>query len=137
VNGPDSNCATTGLMPIYEFVCNSCSQRLSFLVRDATASFLPECSSCGGKSLTRAVSGFAYHKSLTTVWEQSGEPGVRPSDEYYRDPRNVGRWTEKRFHDMGLELPSQVDEQIRAAREGVLPTPLKDLESASPTAAYD
>lgn len=44
---------------------------------------------------------------------------------------------EKRFQDMGQEVPSQIQEQIQAAREGVLPEPLKDLESASPTAAFD
>jgi hypothetical protein len=38
---------------------------------------------------------------------------------------------------MGQELPSQIQEKIQAAREGVLPEPLKDLESASPTTAYD
>jgi hypothetical protein len=38
---------------------------------------------------------------------------------------------------MGQEIPSQIQEKIQAAREGVLPEPLKDLGSASPTAAYD
>lgn len=62
---------------------------------------------------------------------------MHPGDDYYRDPRNIGRWAEKKFQDMGQELPSRIQEQIQAAREGVLPGPLKDLESASPTAAYD
>jgi hypothetical protein len=44
---------------------------------------------------------------------------------------------EKKFQDMGQELPSQIREKIQAAREGELPEPLKDLQSASPTAAYD
>jgi hypothetical protein len=38
---------------------------------------------------------------------------------------------------MGQEIPSQIQDKIKAAREGILPEPLKDLESASPTAAYD
>jgi len=74
---------------------------------------------------------------LKTVWEESGEPTAHPGDHYYRDPRNIGRWVEKRFRDMGQELPPQIQEEIQAAREGVMPEPLKDLESASPTAAYD
>jgi hypothetical protein len=74
---------------------------------------------------------------LNTVWEESGEPTMHPGDDYYRDPRNIGRWVEKKFQDMGQELPSPIQEQIKAAREGVLPKPLKDLESASSTAAYD
>ena len=124
-------------MPIYEFVCHSCHRRQSFLVRDMSASFPPECSFCGNSGLSRVISGFAYHKSLKTVWDESGEPTMHPDDEYYRDPRNIGRWAEKRFQDMGQELPSRIQEQIEAAREGVLPEPLKDLKSASPSAAYD
>jgi len=74
---------------------------------------------------------------LNTVWGESGEPAMHPGDDYYRDPRNIGRWVEKKFQNMGQELPSPIQEQIKAAREGVLPEPLKDLESVSPTATYD
>ncbi len=124
-------------MPIYEFVCQNCRRRSSFLVRDASAPFVPKCSACGNTKLSRVISGFAYHRSLKTVWEESGEPTAHPSDDYYRDPRNIGRWVEKKFQDMGQELSPQIQEEIQAAREGVMPEPLKDLESASPTAAYD
>jgi putative FmdB family regulatory protein len=124
-------------MPIYEFICRSCGRKSSLLVRDVSASVAPECSFCGSTDLSRAVSGFAYHKSLKTVWEESGEPTSNPGPDYYRDPRNIGRWVEKKFQDMGEELPSQIQEEIQAAREGVLPEPVKDLESVSPTAAYD
>jgi putative FmdB family regulatory protein len=124
-------------MPIYEYICRNCHRRQSFLIRDTSAPFLPECPSCGNTNLSRVISDFAYHKSLTTVWEESGEPTMHPGEDYYKDPRNIGRWAEKKFQDMGQELPSQIQEKIQAAREGVLPEPLKDLESASPTAAYD
>ncbi len=124
-------------MPIYEFVCHNCHRRISYLIRDISAPFVPKCSTCGNTNLSRIISGFAYHKSLRTVWEESGEPTMHPGDDYYRDPRNIGRWVEKKFRDMGQELPPQIQEEIQAAREGVLPEPLKDLESVSPTAAYD
>jgi len=107
------------------------------LIRDISAPFVPKCSSCGNTNLSRVVSGFSYHKSLKTVWEESGEPTMHPGDGYYNDPRNIGRWVEKKFQDMGQEMPSQIQKKIQAAREGVLPEPLKDLGSASPTAAYD
>jgi putative FmdB family regulatory protein len=124
-------------MPIYEFVCQDCHRRISFFIRDISAPLVPKCSSCGNTNLSRVISGFAYHKSLKTVWEESGEPTMHLSDDYYRDPRNIGRWVEKKFQDMGQELPPQIQEGIQAAREGVLPEPLKDLGSVSPTAAYD
>ncbi len=124
-------------MPIYEFICKNCKGRLSFLVRDLSSAFAPKCSLCGNTDLMRAVSSFACHKSLGTVWEESGEPGVNSDDDFYTDPRNIGRWTEKKFRDMGQEVPPPIQEQIRAAREGALPAPLKDLDSVSPSAAYD
>ena len=123
-------------MPIYEFICQNCHKKQSFLVRDISIAFTPECSFCGSNNLSRAVSGFAYHKSMKTVWEESGEPTTHPGEDYYKDPRNIGRWAEKRFREMGEEMPPQLQEKIQAAREGVLPEPLKDLQSASPTAAY-
>jgi hypothetical protein len=83
------------------------------------------------------ISGFAYHKSMKTVWEDSGEPTMHPGDNYYRDPRNIGRWVERKFQDMGQEMPLPIKKKIQAAREGVLPEPLKELGSASPTATYD
>ena len=62
---------------------------------------------------------------------------MHPGEDYYKNSRNIGHWVERKFPDMGQELPSQIQEQIQAAREGVLPELLKDLESVSPTAAYD
>jgi len=123
-------------MPIYEFLCQNCHRKTSLLVRSMSDSFSPKCPFCGNTDLSRAVSNFAYHKSLQTVWEESGEPELFPSEDYYKDPRNIGRWTEKKFKEMGEEVPSKVQETIQAAREGVLPEPMKDLKSVSPTASY-
>lgn len=122
-------------MPIYEYFCLSCQRRNSFLVRTYSASREVKCAHCGSTELKRIFSTFAYHKSLSTIHDESGEP-TYPSPEYYKDPRNIGRWVEKKFKDMGMELPSQLKQKIEAAREGVLPEQLKDLQSASPDAAY-
>jgi hypothetical protein len=65
------------------------------LIRDISAPFASKCSSCGNTNLSRVISGFAYHKPLKTVWEESGEPTMHPGDDYYKDPRNIGRWVEK------------------------------------------
>ena len=123
-------------MPIYEFICQSCRRKSSFLIRDTSASFSLKCPFCGGSNLSRTISGFAYHKSLKTIWEESGEPALHPSDDYYKRPENIGRWAEKKFEEVGQEMPTQLKEKIRAAREGELLEPLKDLKSASPTASY-
>jgi putative FmdB family regulatory protein len=123
-------------MPIYEFVCQDCHGKTSFLVRSISQPRDSKCSFCGSPRLSRVISNFAYHKSLGTVWEESGEPTLHPSEDYYKDPRNIGRWAEKKFQEMGQEMPAQLKEKIQAAREGELPEPLKDLKGVSPTAAY-
>ena len=123
-------------MPIYEFFCTNCRKRLTFLVRSSSSPFEPKCSACGNTDLVRAVSSFAIHKSIKTIHEESGEPSMFQGPDYYKDPRNIGRWAEKRFQDMGMEMPSEIQENIKAAREGELPESLKELKSATPDATY-
>jgi putative FmdB family regulatory protein len=122
-------------MPVYEFFCPACRKKSSLLVRSAS-SFEPRCSICGSTDVTRVISTFAYHKSLSTIYEESGEPGKSQSQDYYKDPRNIGRWAENKFKDMGMEMPGEIKQKIQAAREGELPEPVKDLQSASPDASY-
>jgi len=124
------------IMPIYEFFCPACHKRTSFLVRETSSSFEPKCSACGNTDLVRTISSFAYHKSIKTIHEESGEPSMFPSQDYYKDPRNIGRWAEKRFQDIGMEMPAEIQQKIQATREGELPEPLKELKSASPDASY-
>lgn len=114
-------------MPVYEFLCHKCNLRCSLLVRSKVESFIATCPTCGSTDLERTVSRFSYHKSLKTIHEESGEPEMLPGSESHRDPRNIGRWTEKRLGELGLEVPSQVQEMIQAAREGEMPPPVKDL----------
>jgi hypothetical protein len=64
---------------------------------------------------------------MSTVCEESGEPD-RAGPDYYKDPRNIGRWTEKKFTEMGMEMPSQVEEMIQAARDGEMPEPVKEFQ---------
>lgn len=96
------------------------------MLKSVREAFNGHCPACGGKNLKRLVTSFAYHRSMKSVWETSGEPGSSPAPEYYRDPRHIGRWTERKFEEMGVELPIRVKEQIQAAREGELPDSLKE-----------
>ena len=113
-------------MPIYEFLCQRCNTKSSFLVRDIAESFIAKCPACGSSEPVRAISSFTYHKSMKTIHEEAGEPEMFPGPDYYKDPCNIGRWTEKRFKESGLDMPPQVQEEIQAAREGELPKSLKE-----------
>jgi hypothetical protein len=57
--------------------------------------------------------------------EEHGSEPKRLED--YKDPRQIGRWVERKFSEGGLELPDETRKMIDAAREGELPEPLKDM----------
>lgn len=114
-------------MPVYEFRCHTCQRKSSFLLRNIGESLSPTCPACGSGEMSRLMSSFAHHKSMATIHEESGGPD-NPGADYYKDPRNIGRWTEKKFKDMGMEMPSQIEEMIHSAREGEMPESVKDLQ---------
>lgn len=120
-------------MPIYEFRCNGCQRRVSVFLREPASQ--PKCPECGSRELERLISSFAYH-SKGGVW--SGDKGAPPQVgdmDYYKDPRNIGRWTEHRLKEMGIDMRSEehsktfseVNEMIDKAREGEMPDNIKDL----------
>lgn len=112
-------------MPIYEFYCNTCQKKVSLFVRSITSSLSPICPSCGNKNLSRVISSFAFHKSEKTILEEAGDPD-HPDLDYYKDPRTIGRWAEKKLQGMGIDMDSdeykdtfsEVQGKIAAAREG-------------------
>ncbi len=112
-------------MPIYEYRCEGCGAKTSLFARHVGEPETALCSGCGAR-VVRCLSSFAYHKSEAARLQESGDPD-RPGPDYYRDPRNIGRWAEKRFKNMGVEMPKELQEKIAATRDGVLPDPLKDL----------
>jgi len=114
-------------MPIYEFRCKGCDRKFSVLFRTYSASPSHNCPECGRGKIERVMSSFAYHRSANDVLEEAGEPTLTPRHDYYKDPRNVGRWTEKRFKQLGLDVPPEINRQIQAAREGEPPGPENEM----------
>src|SRR5579872_1151171 len=114
-------------MPIYEYRCRECGRLSTVFARSVTATVAPRCDACGGTRLERAPTKFAYHRSEQRILEDFGVPGREARVEEYKDPRQIGRWVEQRFDQMGMELPSEARRMIDAAREGDFPEPVKDL----------
>ena len=121
-------------MPIYEFRCSGCQKKVSIFTRRIGEPLSPECPHCGGTDLQRLVSGFSFSRS-TYVWTpDKGPPPASPDAEYYKDPRNVGLWTEHRLKQLGMDMRgeeygdtfSHARDMIDAAREGEMPDVIKD-----------
>lgn len=111
-------------MPIYEFKCQECSRLTSVFVRSMGASTEATCQHCGSRRLERIVSRFAYHKSEQTILEEYGSEPKRLED--YKDPRQIGRWVERKFKEYGMDVPDEARKMIDAAREGEFPELVKD-----------
>jgi putative FmdB family regulatory protein len=111
-------------MPIYEYKCKKCSRLTSLFVRTVGSQSAPACQHCGAKTV-RALSRFAMPKTESQALDSYGAMPQRPED--YRDPRQIGRWVEKKFDDYGMDLPDEARSMIEAAREGDLPDAVKDL----------
>ena len=111
-------------MPIYEYKCKKCQRLTSAFVRNPDREVVPKCQHCGGAT-ARALSRFAHHKGEQRVLEAYG--AMPRTAEEYKDPRQIGRWVEKKFDDYGMDLPDEARTMIDAAREGELPDAVKDL----------
>ena len=112
-------------MPIYEYKCKKCGRLTSVFQKSMNAAPDAKCKSCGSKRLERALSAFAHHRSESSVLSRHGAEPQRLED--YKDPRQIGRWAERKFDEAGIEMPDQARKMIDAAREGEFPEPVKDL----------
>jgi hypothetical protein len=74
--------------------------------------------------MQRLMSKVARLKTESDVLDEYGD-GRGP--EGIRDPRQIGRWVEKRFEEYGMEVPAETREAISRAREGDLPDAVKDV----------
>lgn len=112
-------------MPIYEYRCKSCERKSEIFLRSIGSAVEPACQHCGSKELQRLVSSFGIGLTDQQVHERTGPLPAKGvgSPDFYKDPRNIGRWTEEKFNKAGVDLPGDIKERISAAREGsVTPT---------------
>jgi len=112
-------------MPIYEYRCSDCSKTTNVFVR-SVSSEIPavKCDHCGSLKVERAISKFGIGKTVQSVLDDYGDPSIDGSE--YRDPRQIGRWAERKFEEYGMEMPEEARDIIDAAREGQFPAPLNE-----------
>ena len=115
-------------MPIYEYRCEDCRGVTNVFVRSARARVEPRCEHCDSPHMTRMISRVNRVKTGQDVLDELGAPGAGGRrEDAYKDPRQIGSWVEQRFQEYGMDVPEETREMIDAARDGELPTPIKDL----------
>ena len=90
-------------MPIYEYSCQECRKRSSFLVMNPRQSGSIVCRHCGSSSLERLMSRFAVPTSeesrLESLADSANLGGLDESD-----PRSVARLMKKMGEEMGEDV---------------------------------
>ena len=105
-------------MPIYEYRCHSCDKKSAIFIRSIGASPKVTCQHCPSTEMERILSRVAHHKTIQQIHAESGPPSRHPTSNYYKDPRNIGRWAEQQFDKYGMDMPKELHDKIDAAREG-------------------
>ena len=104
-------------MPIYEYYCNQCRKKMSYLVLKPDA-FKPECKFCKSEEVEQLFSRFASPKSEESRLESLADPSnLSGLDE--NDPGSVARWMKKMGKEMGEDFAGEDIDQLaeEAAQE--------------------
>ena len=101
-------------MPIYEYECQGCHRRLSFLVRSMAHAAALRCPRCGSAELARLMSRFATIKSEDARLESLADPG-QYGDVDENDPRSMARFMKKMGQEMGEDLGDDVESAMDEA----------------------
>ena len=104
-------------MPIFEYYCQKCKRKMSFLVL-SPASFHPVCKFCKGEDLEQLFSRFSSPKSEESRLESLADPSnLSGLDE--NDPGSVARWMKKMGKELGEDFAGEDIDQLadEAAKE--------------------
>lgn len=103
-------------MPIYEYSCQECRRRSSFLIMNPSHPGSIVCRHCGGSKLERLLSRFAAPKSEEARLESLSDPAsLGGIDE--NDPRSVARLMKKMGQEMGEDI-DDIEAMMDQAEEG-------------------
>jgi putative FmdB family regulatory protein len=102
-------------MPIYEYICNSCNKRLSFLVMNRDQ-FAPKCNKCESIDLRRIMSRFRAKDSEESRIDKLADPSKWGALNE-NDPKSMVKFVKKMGKEMGDELGEDYDHIVEEAEE--------------------
>ena len=98
-------------MPIYEYECQECHRKSSFLIMKKEEMERLTCKKCGSPRLQRIVSRVNVVKSEEARMESLADPSkLSGLDE--NDPKSVARWMKKMGKEMGEEMGGEDFDQM-------------------------
>jgi len=103
-------------MPIYEFRCQDCRRKSSFLILSVQTKFEPRCQHCGSLKLARLVSRVGILRSEESRLESLADPS-KLGDLDEKDPKSLARWMKKFGREMGEEMGPDFEEEVDRAVE--------------------
>ncbi|MFQ5825125.1 MAG: zinc ribbon domain-containing protein [bacterium] len=103
-------------MPIYEYICQDCGKRSSFLILKIGQPFEATCRKCGSAKLTRAMSRFATLRSEESRLESLADPS-KWGDLDENDPKSMAKFMKKMGKEMGEDLGDDFDQIIEEAEQ--------------------
>jgi len=113
-------------MPIYEYYCEDCHKKSSFLLLRVSEEIDPFCKACGGKRLKRLISRVSIPKSEEKRMEGLLDPS-KFSDLDENDPKSVERIMRKMGKELGDELGEDFEQSMEEALHESQSTPEGDL----------
>ncbi|MBI4546304.1 MAG: zinc ribbon domain-containing protein [Gemmatimonadetes bacterium] len=99
-------------MPIYEYQCQACRRKQSFLVRKLEPPFQPACKACGSEQMTRLLSSVALLRSEEARLDSLADP-ARWGGIDENDPGSVQRFVKQ----MGSELGEDLGEDLEGLED--------------------
>lgn len=109
-------------MPIYEFRCQGCRQRVTLFQRSVSAPVATVCPHCGSTDLQRLVSQFAVLKSESSLYDYDDPFDDAMLEEMAgledASPREMAAWARKMKARMGEDLGPEFDEMIDRLEAG-------------------
>lgn len=103
-------------MPIYEYVCEACGRKSSFLILKVSEAADRTCRKCGSPRLQRIMSRFAAVRSEESRLESLADPS-KWGDLDENDPKSMVKFMKKMGQEMGEDLGEDFDEMIEEAEE--------------------
>jgi len=113
-------------MPIYEYYCDACHKKSSFLLLRVSEEIEPYCKSCGNKDVKKLISRISVPKSEEKRMESLLDPS-KFSDLDENDPASVERVMSKMGKELGDELGEGFEESMEEALNEPRSMPEGDL----------